>query len=53
MYASFPDQPIGPGLDQVLYVQGEEYTWEAAVMAVFTEAGVPVPDGASPHQLTS
>ncbi|MES9510351.1 hypothetical protein ABWJ92_28700 [Streptomyces sp. NPDC000609] len=43
VYASFPDQPIGPGLGQVLYVQGEEYTWEAAVMAVFTEAGVPVP----------
>ncbi|GAA2461819.1 hypothetical protein GCM10010433_75160 [Streptomyces pulveraceus] len=40
----FPDQPIGPGLDQVLYVQSEEYSWEAAVMAVFTEAGVPVPD---------
>ncbi|MEV7422254.1 hypothetical protein [Streptomyces sp. NPDC091212] len=44
VYVSFPDQPIGPGLDQVLYVQGEEYTWEAAVTAVFTEAGVPMPD---------
>ncbi|MFJ2557942.1 MULTISPECIES: hypothetical protein [unclassified Streptomyces] len=48
VYASFPNQPIGPGLDQVFYVQGEEYTWEAAVTAVFVEAGVPVPDRPSP-----
>ncbi|WP_255953858.1 hypothetical protein [Streptomyces odontomachi] len=39
---SIPDQPVGPGLDQVMYVQGEEYAWEAAVAAVFAEAGVPM-----------
>lgn len=48
VYVSFPNQPTGPGLDQILYVQGEEYTWEAAVTAVFTEAGVPMPDRPRP-----
>ncbi|MFI9051536.1 hypothetical protein [Streptomyces sp. NPDC053427] len=36
---SVPDVAVGPGLSQVMYVEGFPHAWEAALEAIFAAAG--------------